>query len=62
MPLEHIHKLFNGLEKVRVEAFAAFSCASIEFMDMLQKANAQPAARAKSIITQSWRGFKDGKR
>jgi hypothetical protein len=22
--LEHIHKLFNGLEKVRVEAFADF--------------------------------------
>jgi hypothetical protein len=33
--LEHIHKLFYGLEKVRVEAFADFFLASIEFMDKI---------------------------
>jgi hypothetical protein len=33
--LERIHKLFNVLEKVRAEALADFSRASIESMDMI---------------------------
>jgi hypothetical protein len=37
LPLEHCHKLFDGLKKARIEAFADIQvfCAQSAFMDML---------------------------